>query len=341
MAPTTSDFSGIQSLPLELFSVIASHVPLPNRPATLLSLALTSRCTRNLIIPSLLYEHLIIHNEQSLILVVENLWRNAHLRLAVRGIYIRASLTRAESGTSFPALTKLRDLFDLGGLSGVKTIDLRLGSYLGSHENGRPDAFGISNPFESLPDDFWPRLNGCCPRIQTLTIDHHGPRYPITRSVDLFPWNRHTQLAHFKVRMTFCPLRKQLMFLPLRTLLACRWCSHRLAGMLLVECWSTSRGYLLSLSCFTFGESRGLRGTGTSNHALRKAFLTSPFRNYIPLRSRIEVGICLVRVQWVFGSVTPSFAMSKYNVVGLTLPSQILMKTLAATKRIFYRTYGI
>jgi hypothetical protein len=188
--------AAMHSLPFELFSIIANHLPLPNRPPLLLSLGLTSRYIWDIIVPCMLYEHLIIHNEESLVSVVDTLSCNPRLKSAVRGIYIRAFLSRAENGTAFPALLKLKNLFDLGGLSGVQAIHLRLGLY----KDGKPQAFGSSNPFESLSENFWLSLNNCSPGLQTPNLGHHGQLYPISTYADLFPWHRHTHLAHFKVR---------------------------------------------------------------------------------------------------------------------------------------------
>ncbi|KAH6885602.1 hypothetical protein BKA70DRAFT_1337392 [Coprinopsis sp. MPI-PUGE-AT-0042] len=186
---------GILSLPPELFAAIANHLQLPTRPLSLRSLAITSRYSSQIVIPNLLYEHIIIHNEKSLISVVDILCRKVQMRSVVRGIYIRAFLASGQDGER-PAIARLRELFHCGNLPGVHTLDLRLGS----RKEGKPESFRPSNPFESLDESFWTRLNACCPNLRNFSIDRHNPRsrFITCRARDLFPWNRHMYLSSLK-----------------------------------------------------------------------------------------------------------------------------------------------
>lgn len=187
--------TGMYHLPLELYGIIASHIPLPARPLAPRSLALTNSQISEIIIPSLLYQHIIIHKEENLISIIDLLCREAQFRAVLRGIYIRAFLSSGQDG-EYPAMTKLTGLFSSGWLSGMHTIDLRLGSY----KDGKPTLLTSSNPFEALGEGFWMTLNESCPNLRTLTFDHHGARYPAAQDRNLFPWNRETSLSHFKVR---------------------------------------------------------------------------------------------------------------------------------------------
>ncbi|KAH6883723.1 hypothetical protein BKA70DRAFT_168668 [Coprinopsis sp. MPI-PUGE-AT-0042] len=105
MKPT---FTEIHALPPELFSQIVSHIPLYARPHTLLSLALCSQRCSQIVIPSVLYEHIILRDEASLLAVVDVICNNAELRPSLRSLRIRAFLTPLRTNGEFPALTRLR-----------------------------------------------------------------------------------------------------------------------------------------------------------------------------------------------------------------------------------------
>jgi hypothetical protein len=195
----------LDGLPRELFGIIASHIALPERPFTLRSLALTCRQNSQIVIPYLLYQHVIVHDEENLISVLNLLSRQVETRTVVRGIYIRALLEPGPDN-SFPTVAKLRALFHLGSLVGVHTIDLRLWSY----DEHYVDGLGSLNPFAPLDSHFWATVKKACPGLRTLILDHQctgrilcgvprtrQERPPLTNP---HAWSLDDYLFQFKVR---------------------------------------------------------------------------------------------------------------------------------------------
>jgi hypothetical protein len=192
---SVSTATGIQSLPPELFTVIVNQLPLPLRPPALRSLAISSRQISQIVIPFLLYEHVILHDERRLISAVDSLCRNPQARAAVRGLYIRTFFVLGQDG-KYPAMTRLKHLFERGGLSRVHTVDWSLGPTEGQWE--KP-----SHPFESLDETFWINLSNCCPNLRNIRFDHLS-RMRLTNPTshrNLLPWGRHSHLSHLKVRL--------------------------------------------------------------------------------------------------------------------------------------------
>jgi hypothetical protein len=141
---SVSTMATIHSLPPELFAVIAKELPLPDHPQALLSLAIASRQTSEIVLASLLYEHVIIHTERSLVSAVDIICSRADIRAAVRGFYVRAFLVLGQDG-KYAAMTKLGELFRLGGLPGLHTVYLQLGTHLGG-------SFLATEPLDEM---FW------------------------------------------------------------------------------------------------------------------------------------------------------------------------------------------
>lgn len=251
--------TGINDLPPEVFGVIADHIPLPARPYTLRSLAITNRHISQIIIPYFLYEHIIVHKEETLIPVIDLLCREDQTRVMVRGIYIRAFLSKSRHGQrgEYPVIAKLQELFSLVGLSGVHSINLRLGSY----EKGSPEPPGLSNPFESLGEGFWTSLRKGCPNLRTLGIDHHCALHPTSKRWNLFPWNRQTSLSHFKVPSLHFLLEDSISSSFVRASPAFHWVSLHSPTMPLVRCCNTSLCFPLSLRSYTFGDYQAYMST--------------------------------------------------------------------------------
>jgi hypothetical protein len=184
----------LHDLPIELFGIISSHIVLPERPATLRSLALTSRRASEIVVPHLLYQHIILHDEERLVSVLDRLFREAGTRAAVRGIYIHALLVSGPDD-NFPTITKLKALFELGGLAGVHTVDLRLWSYDGDHRK-----LCFLNPF-AYPDSlFWAAVKKSCPGIRTLILDDVYSRGQLPGSTDARAWSLDDDFFQFRVR---------------------------------------------------------------------------------------------------------------------------------------------
>jgi hypothetical protein len=184
---SVSTVATIHSLPPELFALIANEITLPDRPPALLSLAIANRQISGMVLPALLYEHVIIHTERSLVSAVDILCRRADIRAIVRGFYVQASLAMGED-RKYPAMTKLADRFRQSGLFGVHTLTLKLGPH-----SGQPLC-----AFKSLSETFWIDITTCCPNLRNIGFNHLD-----TASLwdlrSVFPWGRHSHLSSFKV----------------------------------------------------------------------------------------------------------------------------------------------
>ncbi|KAH6885593.1 hypothetical protein BKA70DRAFT_1337358 [Coprinopsis sp. MPI-PUGE-AT-0042] len=189
--------TGIHALPPELFLQIVDQIPLYARPHTLLSLALCSHYYSQIILPSIIYQHIILRDEASLLAVVDVICQNTELRPCIRSLHIRAFLTRVVQNGEFPAMTKLRELFEATSLLGLCTMELCLGRL----EYGVPVMCDGFNPYSWLGDSFWASLSGCCPNLRRLDIKHHGrlSSPEVTDQRNMFPWNRTSFLNHFKL----------------------------------------------------------------------------------------------------------------------------------------------
>jgi hypothetical protein len=227
----------------ELFAVIASHIPSTTRPPTLISLAMTNHFNAQMIIPFLLYQNIIIHCEERLLSALDTLSRDPLLRSAVRGIYIRTALSIDTHG-EYTTLSRMMQLFELGGLTGVHTVNLILGP--------RTKPFAYLNPFECLYDAFWISLSKCCPRIQNLSLDHCvGP--PYSARSRRWIWDRHSYLFSFKVRS---PGHCWPALYPLK--LPCSSCSARHQSNLdTLAIHRIRSGRLVALYWCAFGPARG------------------------------------------------------------------------------------
>jgi hypothetical protein len=185
---SVSTVASIHSLPPELFPTIANELPLADRPLALLSLAVASRQISEILLPSLLYEQVIIQTQRGLVSAVDILCRRADIRVRVRGLYVRAFLVLGQDG-KYPAMTKLGELFRVHRLPGLHTVYLRLGTHLG-------DPFHAIEPLDEM---FWVDLSTCCPNLRNIGFDHHLFTESLKDRERLFPWGRHSHLSHFKV----------------------------------------------------------------------------------------------------------------------------------------------
>lgn len=84
--------SYLQTLPTELFSVIAECIPLYAAPSTLLSLSLTSHAFYGIVHP-LLYSELILRNEDDALEMINKIVANPGLGRLVRGLHIMSNLS--------------------------------------------------------------------------------------------------------------------------------------------------------------------------------------------------------------------------------------------------------
>jgi hypothetical protein len=229
MAPVT----GIHSLPPELFSLIADGLPLPYRPLALRSLASATRQISQIVLPWLLYEHVILHDESSLISAVDIICGDPRTRGVVRGIYVRAFLSVGQDGR-FPAMAKLKMLFESGGFPNLKTLDLRLGPF----EGGKGLSSLMDDPFKSLDEGFWLGLHHGCPELDKLAFDYHRSELSLSDKREVLTWNQSSHLHRFTVCTSpllsnfssSCPHR--------RTSLASRFQSYRKKEALQVPCSS-------------------------------------------------------------------------------------------------------
>ena len=178
----------ILKLPLELFSLIASHLPLYATASTLLSLALTNSAIYD-IVHNILYSCLILKNEKDAISVFQKLLTNPDLGKTVRELHVRSVLSVATiyGETAFDTVTGLRQVIKAGVLPYLHTLVLRLWNVNGDWDNVKG--------FGRLPADFWEDFHSKCPRMRKVVLSGIGD-----------PFNDYQSGIYDLKGMKVCPL---------------------------------------------------------------------------------------------------------------------------------------
>lgn len=163
----------MDKLPLELFQLIAGHLPLLATPQTLLTLGLTNHAFYHIVHP-LLYSCLILKNEHDAIGILQRIiLADSKLGKLVRELHMMADLSLAtrKGETAFDVVTGLTMAVEAGLLPHMHTLTLDL---LRSRE-------AYTQEFALFSNEFWMTLRSNCPRLQRLHLLKLGDK-------DLDPW---------------------------------------------------------------------------------------------------------------------------------------------------------
>ncbi|KAH6905035.1 hypothetical protein BKA70DRAFT_1192674 [Coprinopsis sp. MPI-PUGE-AT-0042] len=168
--------SRLFDIPVEIFPVIAEHIPLCSAPQTLLSFALTSRTSHNILIP-ILFSHLILRSEQDALSVLQGILGNPSKGSLVRGIYIHSPLSseiRAATGDGtgdvVDVVRTLERVIKSGFVPLLHTLELHLDGHSWWSDNDG-DLF---HGFGELRASFWEALETSCPCLRSLAISNIG-----------------------------------------------------------------------------------------------------------------------------------------------------------------------
>ncbi|PPQ96047.1 hypothetical protein CVT26_004680 [Gymnopilus dilepis] len=164
MSSPTATFTSLRLLP-ELFPLIASHLPVYATPSTLLSLALAS-CETNDIVYDLLYRCLILRNESHAIDMFQQILDNADLGKKVRELHVRSELSAAtiQGQTVFDTLT---------------------------YETVEEKPWYLVQGYGEFRSEFWDNVERNCPRLQRISISGIGECYT-------HPWLQHSGIYELK-----------------------------------------------------------------------------------------------------------------------------------------------
>jgi hypothetical protein len=161
----------------ELFLVISNHLPLAYRPQTLLSLALTCRHIREIVIPHLLYRDVRLVNNQALhalkiwnakaqAVTEEDIQKNGNPSPShfIHHLCIDAALaTPLATKSPDHCLDALHRLIDVNGLRNLTSLTLHIRSrWDGLELEDFTDAFLI------MPSSFWQSLKSKCPNLKHI-----------------------------------------------------------------------------------------------------------------------------------------------------------------------------
>ncbi|KAG6835358.1 hypothetical protein H0H93_002193 [Arthromyces matolae] len=146
----------------ELFPVIFTHVPLPNRVPTLLSLALTSHHLHNVIIPHVLYNDVrLVGEDQALPVLkrfleaVKDASRNNNEGTIIPTQCVHhLCIDSMQIGVPDTSLTQLQNLIDIDALTNLVSLTL--------HIEGDDSA--------PLPKTFWSSLKEHCPNLKGIHL---------------------------------------------------------------------------------------------------------------------------------------------------------------------------
>ncbi|KDR67507.1 hypothetical protein GALMADRAFT_147056 [Galerina marginata CBS 339.88] len=155
----------------ELFSLIASHLPLRSAPPTLLALALTNHAYYNVAHP-LLFSRVILRNEKDAMSFTDILRTDPSLGNSVQELYVKSQLLVSTRDSDGPvdAVTNLIKAIQANSLPNVRTLGLYLHN-LPWWKVEEPDSAVRSC---QLPDDFWKTLHSKCTRLKNVVLSGIG-----------------------------------------------------------------------------------------------------------------------------------------------------------------------
>jgi hypothetical protein len=154
------------NLPPEIYSIIATHLPLHATPSTLLSLGLTNHHISEITLP-LLYSRLVLKSEEDALLVLEKLATDPSFGLVVRELHVLSNLSR-ETRIHKPPLdviTRVSDVILKGSLPFIHTLGLHLGDGWYCDDQFYP-VEGFARPGKEL----WSQIKEMCPRLKALIL---------------------------------------------------------------------------------------------------------------------------------------------------------------------------
>ncbi|KAF9477157.1 hypothetical protein BDN70DRAFT_922796 [Pholiota conissans] len=151
-------------IPLELFPLIASFIPLRSASQTLLSLALGNHYLYDIVRP-LLYSRLILGDETITIKVIQKILDEPRLGMAVTEIYIMTALSMETREEKKPvdAIDGLQKLVDAKLLPRLVALGIHL-----------LDGWEDPNPRSHLSIEFWRNLRAGCPQLNSLSLRNVG-----------------------------------------------------------------------------------------------------------------------------------------------------------------------
>lgn len=159
--------SPVNGLPVEIFPIIASLLPLYATPPTLLSLALVNKHISTIALP-LLYSCLILKCEEDALKMIRRLLNEPELGRIVREIHIQTNLssTTRTAAIRFDVVGGLQEVLMGGLLPYIHTLDLEL--LVGWHYDERWER--VSGGFGRLQPRFWAELRKNCPLLRSLAL---------------------------------------------------------------------------------------------------------------------------------------------------------------------------
>jgi hypothetical protein len=170
--------STLATLPPELFHIISCHIPLYIRPSSLLALALADRRLKEIVIPRLLYQHVVLEGEkptlqfldmlkiQAIALTGATIKQEGKIPLAyhVRRLCISTDLsicTQLER-TRTDAVSQVRALVNLSALCHLVSLAFHV-----------DHSYYIPLELFKLPgmnNSFWRELKHKCPKLKNISI---------------------------------------------------------------------------------------------------------------------------------------------------------------------------
>ena len=166
MAPTP--FATLHS---ELFSLIASHLPLHSAPSTLLALSLTNHTYYN-VTRRWLFSRVILRNEKDAMKFTKILADDPSLGNLVQELHIKSQMLVPTHYTDHPfdVVTGLTKLIETNALPNIHTLGLYL-IPLPWYEG--EDSNSIIR-YGQLPKDFWKILRSKCTRLKSVMLSGIG-----------------------------------------------------------------------------------------------------------------------------------------------------------------------
>ena len=168
----------VSKLPFELFLVISAHIPLPYRPSTLLSLALTCHRLYEVVIPYLLYNAVRIVGEERALRTLNTLIAkaapvneediqkkgNPSPSHYIHHLCIESSIPTPVRSQDH-SITALQKLIDTDGLRHLSDLTLYM--------SGEWDGTSMPNSidmFPTLPSLFLESLRKKCPHLKNVYL---------------------------------------------------------------------------------------------------------------------------------------------------------------------------